>query len=112
MQELWCWRCRMVVPMLDEEEWPDVDALLTQGMREVMAYRREYGVSLEEARKDVYQPALDAYERITGFHETNHLALYHHRASMYGPPCWHCGKPLRTPEATLCAACGMPRSTS
>ena len=43
-------------------------------------------------------PVLQEYERLTGFHETNINAIYHHVASLYGPPCSCCGKPLRTPE--------------
>lgn len=50
--------------------------------------------------------ALQVYEEITGFHETNKNALWHHRLSVYGPPCLHCGKPLRTTRAKHCAACG------
>jgi hypothetical protein len=47
------------------------------------------------------------YEQITGMPETNHIAIHHHRISLYGPPCKVCGKPLRTPEAAFCAACGQ-----
>jgi len=52
---------------------------------------------------------LDEYNRLTGFRETNPNAVWHHRISLYGPPCGSCGKPLRTPVATFCAACGAPR---
>jgi len=101
----------MVVPMLDEQEWPEVEAHLRRSTEALQDYRRAHGASLAEALDKVeYEPALDAYERLTGFRETNHLAVYHHRVSVYGPPCVHCGKPLRTPEAKLCAACGTPRS--
>jgi hypothetical protein len=100
----------MVVPMLDEQEWVEVEPSLRQGIESVKDYRRGHSASLGEALNRVrYEPALDAYERLTGFRETNHLALWHHRLSLYGPPCTHCGKPLRTPEAKLCAACGTPR---
>jgi hypothetical protein len=41
------------------------------------------------------------YEHITGLHEENPNAIYHHVLSMYGPPCANCGKPLRTPRAKM-----------
>lgn len=46
------------------------------------------------------------YALFTGVPETNANAVWHHRASEYGPPCEHCGKPLRTPRARWCPACG------
>ena len=52
-----------------------------------------------------YGPMLREYERITGFRETNPMAIYHHLVWIYGPPCAACGKPLRTPRAKFCAAC-------
>ena len=91
----------MDIPMLDEAEWSEVIAL----------DRRSADRSIsEQEREDPVQPMLDAYHRLTGFRETNPNAIWHHRLSMYGPPCQGCGKPLRTPEANLCAACGTPRS--
>lgn len=49
---------------------------------------------------------LAGYALFTGFRETNPSAVWHHVASAYGPPCEHCGKPLRTPAARWCPACG------
>jgi hypothetical protein len=53
-----------------------------------------------------FGPMLREYERITSLHETNPNAVHHHRLSLYAPPCSICGKPLRTPKARFCAACG------
>lgn len=57
-----------------------------------------------------FAEALDLYQRLTSFRETNPNALWHHRMSLYGPICASCGKPLRTPEASFCAACGARRT--
>lgn len=93
MKPLWCWRCQMDVPMLDEDEYARVAALYSRCLSEGQVAAR-------------MQPVLDAYEEITGFRETNANAVMHHRLSLYGLSCVGCGKPLRTPRASFCAACG------
>jgi hypothetical protein len=50
---------------------------------------------------------LRRYFEVTGFDETNANAIFHHVVKLYGPPCSNCGRPLRTPQATWCAACGI-----
>jgi hypothetical protein len=108
--DLYCWRCDMVLPMLDEAEWRQMGPALSRAIDDVSRYRQSHGVSLAEAKDVAYgRTALDLYHALTGFRETNADALWHHRASMYGPPCIECGKPLRTPQANLCAACGSTR---
>jgi len=93
--------------MLDESEWEQIFPDLQRGFQEVKEYRRAHRTSFEEAKQHVYgHGALKRYFEMTGFHETNFAALWHHRLSRYGPPCRACGKPLRTPRAKLCAACG------
>ena len=78
--------------MLDETEWERVHALYLED---------------RSGRRAVAE-----YEAITGFEETNPLALFHHRVALYGPPC-HAGKrPLRTLQARLCGSCMAPRATS
>ena len=92
--------------MLDEGEWAEVAPYLDSLTRAIQTYREEHGVGLAEARERVADLACAAYERLTGFHETNYLAIYHHRLSLYGAPCPQCGRLLRTPKATFCAECG------
>jgi hypothetical protein len=81
--------------MLDEEEFARVTSLRGTGMD-------------GDLRQRQFGPILREYERITGFHETNPNAIYHHRLGLYGPPCAHCGKPLRTPRARVCGSCMRP----
>jgi hypothetical protein len=96
MKVLWCWRCGREVPMLDEEEFQLVTSKHGPKVAGAMAERVER----------FYGPVVAEYERLTGYCETNPTEVYHHRLSLYGPGCPGCGKPLRTPQAKYCAACG------
>ena len=82
------------MPMLDEVEFKAV----VQGF---------YPYSIEKY-KFRWPEARAEYARITGYVETNPNAIWHHRLSLYGPPCHKCGKPLRTPMAKLCGSCMAP----
>ncbi len=106
-KDLYCWRCDMVIPMLTEQEWEVMEPTLRKAMSDVQSYRTTHGVGLSDALHQGYgQSAIDLYRELTGFAETNSDAIWHHRLSEYGPPCQSCGKPLRTPKASFCAACG------
>jgi hypothetical protein len=100
----------MELPMLTDEEWPLVAPHLSNMAARVMRYVKEHGCSLAEAQRAVGSEALAMYEKLTGFEESNVNALYHHRLSMYGPPCHVCGKPLRAPLARYCAMCSAERT--
>jgi hypothetical protein len=83
--------------MLDDEEFKR--AISLRGTGEGDLWQGEFG------------PVLQEYERITGFHELNINAFYHHKISLYGSPCRNGGKPLRTPRPKLCGSC-MKRAQS
>jgi hypothetical protein len=103
----------MNLPMLTEEEWTDVSSHFGDNIGQIKRYREKHQCSLAEAQQKGFgHKALARYAHITGFKETNANALYHHRLSMYGPACHACGKPLRTPRAKGCAACGATRANA
>lgn len=106
---VYCWRCAIDVPMLEDHEWKLVHRLFANPIEQIKRYRQTHEVSLAEAHNRFGQKALKIYHSMTGFEETNAAALWHHRVSLYGPPCRACGKPLRTPHAKMCAACGADR---
>jgi hypothetical protein len=81
------------MPMLDETEY-----------QLVVATKNASKIPMRER----LNAALKEYNHITGAEETNPNAIWHHRRSMYGPPCNSCGKPLRTPKAMLCGSCMNP----
>jgi hypothetical protein len=100
MKTLWCWRCKMELAMLNEEEYAIAYELYGKCMR------NPEGFSDRKAR---FKPLLDYYKLVTGEEETEPNAIMHHRVAQYGPPCENCGKPYRTPVASFCAACGNKR---
>ena len=101
MKVLWCWRCRMEVPMLENDEYLEAYRLYGEGMR-------IHGTSLKD-RQESFKALLDYYFEVTGVVETEPNAVMHHHVEQYGPPCENCGKPYRTPKASFCAACGNKR---
>jgi len=101
----------MNIPMLNENEWQKVAHHLGNMTERIKEYLKKHQCSLAEARKGAGLDACAAYYEITGFQETEVNALYHHQINLYGPSCDQCRKPLRTPRAKHCAACGAERKT-
>lgn len=56
---------------------------------------------------DLFEPVVEEYEKTTGFKVFHYNVVMYHRISIYGQPCKNCGKPLKTPRAKMCAACGV-----
>ncbi len=111
MRWLWCWGCTVEMPMLDEQEFAEIASLHRLGMKSVKS--AEGFVPLAEGFvpfAERFEAMLKRYEAITGYKETNPNAVWHHRLSLYGPPCNRCGKPLRSPQAKLCGGCMAPRT--
>lgn len=105
MKIQWCWRCQMEVPMLDEGEFSRAWAAY-RSSREAHGGKDD-ARSSSEAIEPRFAPFLEMYRQITGYAEKNPNAAFHHRLSLYGPPCSNCGKPLRSSRAKLCAECGV-----
>jgi hypothetical protein len=100
----------MPIPMLTEDEWLVVEPILNQDNQRIKDYREQNHVGLREAIDALHSVACDKYFEITGFRETNHAAIWHHRLSLYGSECLNCGHLLRTPKSSFCANCGAKSS--
>ncbi|QDU97330.1 hypothetical protein Pla8534_51760 [Lignipirellula cremea] len=59
------------------------------------------------AMAELWWPMIVGYHMFTGVLEDSPNSISHHLVSEHGPPCSACGKPLRTPRAKMCAACGV-----
>lgn len=93
--------------MLDEEEFAVISEIYAECMQLGKRYRQTRNATLDESPIDsLFRPVREAYYRITGWADVHQNAILHHKISIYGPPCAYCKKPLRTPEARFCAACG------
>ncbi len=107
MKLLYCWRCRTDVPMLDESEFAVVAHVHRQCTAAVKAYREQHGATLANTpRADLMRPVLETYRELTGVNAGDPDHVLKHRLALIGPPCTACGRPLRTPQASFCAACG------
>lgn len=83
--------------MFDDEEYAALSKLIGEGM----------SMPLSTSREQRFKPMSQLHKQLTGREETNPNAVGHHLLSRYGLPCTCCGKPLRTPRARFCAACGQ-----
>ena len=97
--------------MLERDEAALVHKAHIGGMRIVEEEARRRGRVLVPMQLNgvalARQPILEMYRLLTGFVETNPNAILHHEIEQYGPPCPQCHKPLRTPQARFCVACGF-----
>ena len=103
MRTQWCWKCKAVVPMLDEGEY----ATVTSAMRHL----NEMSHLNEPEAVTVWRDRIvtDNLRRLLGPDVDLNALMSHlrlHRLSACGPPCPRCQKTLRTPVASKCFECG------
>jgi len=110
MKMMWCWRCKMEMPMLDEKQFKIISELYHQAFSATKGFRVEHQLPIENcSTDDRFRPVRETYEKMTGMRDCHQNAVVHHRVSIYGEPCKNCEKPLRTPQANFCAACGQTK---
>lgn len=107
MEKRWCWRCQRDVGYLDDQEAALIDAVLAESARSPVVGDANF---IDRIRLQV-EPAIASYVSITREEAPSHPNVsvhfvMKHRLSRLGRACLECGKPLRTPRASICAACG------
>ena len=101
------WRDRAEVPMLTEDEWQQILPAFYEPADRLERYRLTNAARRSGALADIDAvPVLVRYRELTGFTESNALAIWHRRRSLYGPVCTACGRLIRTVRARYCAECG------
>ncbi len=114
MENKWCWRCQITIPMLNQEEFKQCIEAREKGKSFVKAEIQKRNIQAFEWLGDKLYGGekqryfIEMYRVITGFYtENNPNAIWHHLISLYGADCLQCSKPLRTKEARYCASCGF-----
>lgn len=108
MKTMYCWRCEKDVPMLNEEEFGEIREVYSDCRKSIKEYREKRGVQLKDVPiEQLMRPVQEKYYELTGTGGYTADELLKHRISLHGPLCPNCGRPLRTPAARLCAACGI-----
>jgi hypothetical protein len=111
---MWCWECEMEVPMFDEEEFAFFEeeykkAIAISPEERATALNRSSAQALFDSWYSLgerrFRRMLEEHERRTGMFIGDPQAILHHRISLYGGACPHCGKTLRRPESRVCEAC-------
>lgn len=90
------------------ESWPPSEGSTPKG--HAMAAPAPLSFPGDTTGDPLSAPFLLGYRHFTGIDERRGAKIAHHRVSLHGPPCADCGKPLRTPRARICVACGARRT--
>src|SRR5712692_5475731 len=99
MKPLYCWRCKSVVPMMDEQEFARLEVVYRAAVRGVKSYRARRNARLEDTPvARLYRPVQVLYHTLCGTAglEAPIVAPGHvlkHRLAAYGPACTKCGLP-------------------
>lgn len=101
------YKLRREVPLLSDQEWEPIGALLSDYGQTILTCVKLHGWSLDEARlkNPNGQSALAVYETLTGIRLDHPEQLCALPLSQYGRPCPSCSKPFRTPRTRMCADC-------
>ncbi len=109
MEVEYCWRVSEYLPMLNEEEWSELEPFLINTMKKIKVYRAEHNCDIPTARKYCCPDAVSKFEEITGYKNIGYDVMFYLRLSSYGEKCNSCGKLFRTPKAKYCVGCGQTK---
>lgn len=112
----WCWVCQTEVPLLSDEAYEEIGKELTDYGSKIRGYQEKTGASNKDALIHLNTKVFDLHFKLTGqavkirpdAPDSGHHLLRHH-VDHIGPPCWNCGKLLRTQAASYCPECMASR---
>ncbi len=112
MKEYFCWRCKKVMPFLDEKEWRQISPVLDLAVKTVYAYRAKHDRDLHMPDESCLAVASMKFQELTGMANVNFWTIHHHRLKDWGKECPACGCLLMTPGARVCMHCGWEKGAT
>jgi rRNA maturation endonuclease Nob1 len=106
MKKYYCWKCEQVLPFFEENEWANIEDLLSKRVKEIKEFRQSNECDLNFALDNLNNETALKLEGITEIPVKCYNSIYHHRLADWGDECKKCGHLFRTKEALFCANCG------
>lgn len=94
--------------MFEDDEHARLWQLMQDCTRAAKRRADQLGTGADATLLAELEPVRRLHREIAGVDIEVPARFLHHRLSSFGPPCHRCGRPLRTPRARHCAACGEP----
>jgi hypothetical protein len=104
MKTYYCWRCKKQMPLLDEDEWSEIQPFIKSCYGNPMDKYDEIKWARRVQRQ---QDAVKKFEELTCAADVAFDVIEHHRLLQWGEECRQCGELLRTPKARYCCNCGL-----
>ena len=100
MKKYYCWRCKILMPFLDEYEWNEIYPLFRKPFS---MFDEEYEIKTKNHNLKISLK----FEELTKMKGVDPYIIGHHRLSDWGEECVKCNNLLRTPKSKFCADCGF-----
>lgn len=110
-----CGICGVEVPLLSQAQVAEIERTCSSAVEKVRAYRAAHGgPDAEVPQAELFAPVYEKHLDLTGVDlrgiatSAHHILV--HQKSCLGPPCWSCGKLLRSQYDRHCSACGAEKN--
>ena len=110
-----CGICGVEVPLLSRDQVNEIERTCSSALEKVRAYRAAHGgPDAEVPQAELFAPVYEKHLALTGVdlrgisNSAHHILV--HQKSCLGPPCWSCGKLLRSQYDRHCSECGAEKN--
>ena len=110
-----CGICGVEVPLLSQAQVTEIERTCSSAVEKVRAYRAAHGgPDAQVPQAELFAPVYEKHLDLTGVDlrgittSAHHILV--HQKSCLDPPCWSCGKLLRSQYDRHCSECGAEKN--